>query len=164
MRTSRCFHHWTLPTNIGWNMLPLDFFMSCLDYLLRYSTGWLQALQLVVLAVVRAVYEPIASRMLVHFRTTLSLRLIMFYIYIYILMPHSMIFYFRLPNFHVANSTLFFTYYFSTLILHRRSLDTFSYVEVTSYQCWFCPGKFLAKFIVHEPDPQILAIGTILGE
>ena len=44
----------------------------------------------------------------------------------YILMPHDMmILCFRLPYFHVSNSALFFTHYFSTLILHRRSLDTF---------------------------------------
>ena len=41
-------------------------------------------------------------------------------------MPHSMmILYLHLPGFHVSNSTLFFTKYFSTLILHGRSLHTF---------------------------------------
>ena len=36
-----------------------------------------------------------------------------------------MILCFRLPNFHVSSSALFFAHYFSPLILHRRNLDTF---------------------------------------
>ena len=44
---------------------------------------------------------------------------------IHILMPYNRIIYFRLFYFHVSNSALFSTQYFSTLILHRRSLDTF---------------------------------------
>ena len=48
------------------------------------------------------------------------------YCFIFILMPYNMmLLYFRLPYFHVSNSALFSTYYFRTLILHRRSLDTF---------------------------------------
>ena len=44
-------------------------------------------------------------------------------------MPYNIILYFRLPYFHVSNSALFSTYYFSTLILYRCSLDTFSHVD-----------------------------------
>ena len=50
-------------------------------------------------------------------------------------MPYNIILYFRLLCFHVANCALFSTYYFSTLILYRRSLDTFyltSQSEATS--------------------------------
>ena len=36
-----------------------------------------------------------------------------------------MILYFHLPNFDISNSALFSTWCFSTLILHRHSLDTF---------------------------------------
>ena len=43
----------------------------------------------------------------------------------HILMPYNIILYFRLPYFDVSNSALFSTWYFSTLILYRRSLDTF---------------------------------------
>ena len=45
------FRTWTFPLNIGLNMLPSDSFMSCLDYLLRYSTRGVQALQRIALAV-----------------------------------------------------------------------------------------------------------------
>ena len=41
--------------NIGLNMLPSDSFMSCLDSLLGYSIGDLQALQLIVLVMFGAV-------------------------------------------------------------------------------------------------------------
>ena len=42
----------------------------------------------------------------------------------YILLPHNMIIlYFRLRCFHVSNSI--FAWYFGTLIIHRRALDTF---------------------------------------
>ena len=40
-------------------------------------------------------------------------------------MPYNIILYFRLPYFHVSNIALFSTKYISTLILYRRSLDTF---------------------------------------
>ena len=50
-----CFYPWTFSLNIGLSMFPLDFFMSCLHSLLGYSTGELQALQLIVLAAVGAV-------------------------------------------------------------------------------------------------------------
>ena len=46
-----CFRPWTFSLNIGFNMFPLDSFMSCLQSLLEYSTGEFQALQLIVLAV-----------------------------------------------------------------------------------------------------------------
>ena len=42
-------------------------------------------------------------------------------------MPYKTILYFRLSYFHVSNSALLSTSYFSTLILYRRSLDTFYY-------------------------------------
>ena len=48
-------------------MLPSDSSVSRLDSLLGYSTGELQALQLIVLAVFGAMDEPLASCMLVHF-------------------------------------------------------------------------------------------------
>ena len=48
-------------------MLPSDSSVSCLDSLLGYSTGELQALQLIVLAAFGAMDEPLASCMLVHF-------------------------------------------------------------------------------------------------
>ena len=44
-------------------------------------------------------------------------------------MPYNIIFYIRLPYFHVSNSALFSTKYFSTLILYRRSLGTFYYIN-----------------------------------
>ena len=41
-------------------------------------------------------------------------------------MPHDMIIpYLHLPYFHVSNNALFSIQYFSTLILYRRSLNTF---------------------------------------
>ena len=39
---------WTFSLNIGFNILPLDSFLSCLDYLLGYSIGEFQTLQLIV--------------------------------------------------------------------------------------------------------------------
>ena len=50
-----CFRPWTFSLNIGLNMLPLDSFVSCLHYLLGYSAGEFQALQLIVLAAFGAV-------------------------------------------------------------------------------------------------------------
>ena len=40
-------------------------------------------------------------------------------------MPYNIRLYFRLPYCYVSNCALFSTRYFSTLILYRRSLDTF---------------------------------------
>ena len=45
----------TVSVNIVLNMLPSNSFMSCLDYLLGYSTGEFQALQMIALAVFGAV-------------------------------------------------------------------------------------------------------------
>ena len=45
-------------------------------------------------------------------------------------MPCYMLLYFRLLYFHVSNSVLFSTSNFSTLILYRRSFDTFYKVIV----------------------------------
>ena len=50
-----CFCPWTFSLNIGLSMFPLDSFMSCLHFLLGYSTGEFQALQLIVLAAFGAV-------------------------------------------------------------------------------------------------------------
>ena len=50
------FCPWTFVLNILLNMLSSDSFMSCLDYLLGYSTGEFRALQLIVLVVFGAVY------------------------------------------------------------------------------------------------------------
>ena len=44
------FCPWFLSLNVGLNMLPSDSFLSCLDFLLGYSTGEFQALQLIVLS------------------------------------------------------------------------------------------------------------------
>ena len=44
-----CFHPWMFSLNIRLTMLPSDFFMSCLHYLLGHSTGEFDALQLIVL-------------------------------------------------------------------------------------------------------------------
>ena len=54
-------------------------------------------------------------------------------------MPYDIILYFRLPYFHVCNSSLFSTKYFSTLILCRHSLDTFHHTLYTRYivVSWF---------------------------
>ena len=46
-----CSCSWTFPLNIGLNVLPSDSFMSCLDYILGYSTGDFQIFQLTVLVV-----------------------------------------------------------------------------------------------------------------
>ena len=62
-----CICLWTSSLNIGLNMLPSDSFMSCLNFLLRYFTGELQALQLIVLALFDVVDQPLAACMLVHF-------------------------------------------------------------------------------------------------
>ena len=48
-RLPECFCPWTLPLNIGLNMLPSDYFMSSLDYLLGCSTRDLKALQMILL-------------------------------------------------------------------------------------------------------------------
>ena len=45
-----CFCPWTFFQNIGFNMVPLDPFMSHLATQLGYSAGEFQALQLIVLA------------------------------------------------------------------------------------------------------------------
>ena len=51
---------------------------------------------------------------------------IAFNVFTHILMPHHMIIlYLHLPYFHVSNSALCFTLYTGTLLLLRRSLDTF---------------------------------------
>ena len=44
-----CFCPWTFSLYNGLNIFPLDSFMSCLYFLLGYSTGEFQALQLIVL-------------------------------------------------------------------------------------------------------------------
>ena len=44
-----CFHPWIFSLDIGLNTLPLDSFMSCLHFLLGYSTGEFQAFHLIVL-------------------------------------------------------------------------------------------------------------------
>ena len=54
----------------------------------------------------------------------------------YILPQTMVILYFRLPYFHVSNSALFFTSYFSTLILHRQSLDTFYTQNIQDGKCY----------------------------
>ena len=42
------FRPWTFSLNIGFNMFPLDSFMSCLHSLLGYFAGEFQALQLII--------------------------------------------------------------------------------------------------------------------
>ena len=46
-----CFRFWPFLLNKGLDMIPLDFFMSCLDFLQGYSTGDFQALELIALVV-----------------------------------------------------------------------------------------------------------------
>ena len=53
--TPGCFCFWTFYLDSELNMFPLDSFMSCLHSLLGYSTGEIQALQLIVLAAFGAV-------------------------------------------------------------------------------------------------------------
>ena len=56
---------------------------------------------------------------------------------IFFLMAYNIIvFYFRLPYFHVSDSALFFAWYFGTLILYRRGLETFY---------WNCQSDMDAK-------------------
>ena len=57
MRTPlpRCLPPCAFPLNIGFNMLPSDFFMSYLDSLLGYSRREFHALQLVVFVAFGAV-------------------------------------------------------------------------------------------------------------
>ena len=62
-----------------------------------------------------------------------------YYVLTYIFMPHNMItLHIHLPYFHVSNSALFLALYYSTPLLHRRSLDTFYHVkqwDVISHPC-----------------------------
>ena len=62
-------------------------------------------------------------------------------------MPYNIILYFRLPYFHVSNSAIFSTQFFSTLILYTRSLDTF-----------YCEHHFQAyhRARVLMPDTHII--------
>ena len=66
-RLPGCFRPGTYSLHICLNMLPSDSFMSCLLSLLGFSTGQFQNLQLNVLAAFRAVDQPLAACMLVHF-------------------------------------------------------------------------------------------------
>ena len=50
-----CFRPWTFSLNIGLNIFPLHSFMSCLHYLLGYSTVEFQVLHLIVLVAFGAV-------------------------------------------------------------------------------------------------------------
>ena len=43
-----CFRPWTFSLNIGLNLLTSDSLMSCLHFLLEYSSGEFRALQLIV--------------------------------------------------------------------------------------------------------------------
>ena len=60
-----CFRPWTFSLNIGLNMLPSEWPISCSHPLLRYSTGEFQVSQLIFIAAFGAVYYPFASCMLV---------------------------------------------------------------------------------------------------
>ena len=57
----------------------------------------------------------------------------------HILMLYNIILYVRLPYFHVSNCALFSTYYFSTLILYRRNLDTFYSTKLLPQSFKVCP-------------------------
>ena len=71
-----CFRPRTFSLNIGLNMFPLDSFMSCLRYLLRYSTGKFQALQLNVLAAFGAQRQyKTAPKEIVTFRRSMAYRI-----------------------------------------------------------------------------------------
>ena len=104
-------------------MLLWDSFISCLDSLLGYSTGELQALQLIVLVVFGAVGcrlyvgQLLAnlvgndSGFIYKFDIMENNLFIFLCVYIYIFMPHSMIiFYFRLHYFHDSK-----VYFYTTL-------------------------------------------------
>ena len=58
-----CFCHWTFSLNIALNLLPSDFFVSCLDSVLGYSTGESRALQLIAFVVCGAVDQPLGRRL-----------------------------------------------------------------------------------------------------
>ena len=62
-----CFCPWTFFQNMGFNMVPSNSFMSHLYTQLGYSTGEVQALQLIVLAAFGVLDQSLASCMLVHF-------------------------------------------------------------------------------------------------
>ena len=64
-------------------------------------------------------------------------------------MPYNIILYFRLIYFHVSNCALFSTKYSSTLILYRRSLDTF-YCIISKFKHtnWY---ENLLKSWYHDP-------------
>ena len=63
-----------------------------------------------------------------------------------ILMPHNMmILYFRLSYFHVSTIALFSTKYYSTLIWHRRSLDTFYMIYKHTKAQHICSLKPILK-------------------
>ena len=65
-------------------------------------------------------------------------------------MPHNMkILYCRLPYFRVSNSALFSTWYFSTLISHKRSLDTF--YSAPWQQIWSNISKHSHYLTVRKP-------------
>ena len=66
-------------------------------------------------------------------------------------MPYNIILYFRLPYFHVSNCALFSTQYFSTLILYRRSLDTFYCKD--RIEIWKHNKRFYRK---QQPDSNKL--------
>ena len=145
-----CFRPWIFHLNIGLNMLPSDSFVSCLDYLLGYSTGaglicnWLSLRCLVPwINHLPPVYwstfwkSSLKWRWVVsltHWRTTSSSFLIRF---TYILMPHNMIkpfFIFFYWNLIFISLTVFYFcivfsfYIYVVLTLSIRSLsweDTF---------------------------------------
>ena len=61
-----CFCPWPFFQNIGFNMVPLDLFMSHLATQFGYSAGEFHDLQLIVPATFGVVDLPLASLMLVH--------------------------------------------------------------------------------------------------
>ena len=69
-------------------------------------------------------------------------------------MPYNIILYFRLPYFHVSNCALFSTWYFSTLILYRRSFDTFSYMMNMDVKTTVCDMCIVIPMVILFTDWQ----------
>ena len=152
-----CFRPWIFHLNIGLNMLPSDSFVSCLDYLLGYSTGaglicnWLSLRCLVPwINHLPPVYWSTFWKSSLKWRwvckfDTLENNFFIFFNTFYIYLNASQydktfLYLFLLkPYFHISNSVLFL---YSIFILHICSLDTFysltklgRYVQ-TSHNCF----------------------------
>ena len=138
-----CFCPRIFSLNIVLYMIPSDSFMSCLDSLLGCSTGEVQALQLIVLAVFGALDYVCWSTFwksglkwlwvckfdIMENNFFIVLDYVCRYLFTIVLMSHNI----KIPHlylvyFHIANYDLFlffFANYSGTLIRHWCSLHTF---------------------------------------